>query len=97
MLVLAGLILLALSAWWRGAWSATATVGTLVSIVAGLALAVIPMMGLPPLVPAVDPMVMIVLAFMPLWLIVGGTLLRLPTLIEPDPMGEVPTGQFAGA
>ena len=95
--LLAGLILLALSAWWRGAWNATASVGILVSIVAGLALAVTPMMGLPPLVPGVDPMVMIVLAFLPIWLIVGGTLLTLPTVVEPDPMGEVPTGQFAGA
>ena len=97
MALLAGLVMLALSAWWRGAWNASATVGILVSIVAGLVLAVIPMMGLTPLVPGVDPMVMIVLAFMPIWLIVGGTLLTLPTLIEPDPMGEVPTGQFAGA
>ena len=97
MALLAGLVLLALSAWWRGAWNANATVGILVSIVAGLVLAVIPMVGLTPLVPSADPMVMIVLAFMPIWLIVGGTLLTLPTLIEPDPTGEVPTGQFAGA
>lgn len=95
LVLVAGLVLLALSAWWRGAWNAPPTVGILVSIVAGLALAVIPMMGLPPLVPRVDPMVMIVLAFMPLWLIVGGTLLRLPSVVESDVIGDGPSGQFA--
>ena len=95
--LLTGLILLALSAWWRGAWSGTASVAILASIVSGLVLAVIPLMGLPPIVPGLDPMAVVVMTFAPLWLVVGGTLLRLPTVIESDLRGEGPSGRFATA
>jgi hypothetical protein len=97
MVVLAGLILLAVSAWWRGAWSATASMVMLASTVSGLTLAVGPMMGLPPIVPGIDPTMLIMVAFTPLWLVVGGTLLGLPAVIESDLMGEGPSGQFAAA
>lgn len=94
---LAGLVLLALSAWWRGAWSATASVAILASTVSGLIFAVVPLLGLPPIVPSLDPMVVVVLSFAPLWLVVGGTLLSLPTVIESDLRGDGPSGQFATA
>lgn len=95
--VLAGLVLLGISAWWRGSWSTTATLGTLTSIMGGLILAVIPLMGLPAIVPGLHPMAMMVLAFAPLWLVVGGTLLRLPAVVEPDLLGQGPSGNPAAA
>ncbi len=97
MAVLAGLFLLALSAWWRGAWGATASVVMIASTVSGLVIAVVPLMGLPPIVPGLDPMAPLVLSFAPLWLVVGGTLLRLPTVIESDLRGEGPSGQLVTA
>lgn len=97
MAVLAGLVLLALSAWWRGAWSATASIAILASTMSGLVLALVPIMGLNPIVPGVDPLAAIVLSFAPFWLVVGGTLLRLPAVVEPDLMGQGPTTNLAAA
>ena len=95
--LLASLVMLGMSAWWRGSWSATALLGLLASIVVGLILAVIPMMGYPPVVPGLHPMAMMVLAFAPLWLVVGGTLLRLPAVVEPDSAGHEASGHLAAA
>ena len=95
--VLAGLVLLGMSAWWRGSWSTTAMLGTLTSIMAGLILAIIPLMGMNPIVPGLHPMAIMVLAFAPLWLVVGGTLLRLPAVVEPELLGQGPSGNLAAA
>lgn len=93
--VLAGLLLLGMSAWWRGSWSTTATLGILASISAGLILAVIPVMGLPAITRGLDVVAILVLAFLPIWLVVGGTLLSLPAVAEPDLVGQGPSGHIS--
>lgn len=97
MAMLAGLVLLALSAWWRGAWSGTASIAILASTLSGLVLALVPIMGLNQIVPGLDPLAAIVLSFTPFWLVVGGTLLRLPAIARPEATGPGAAGHLAAA
>lgn len=95
--VLGGLVLLAVSAWWRRAWSLTPAMVILASMLSGLVFAVAPYMGRPPIVAGLDPVVMLPVSFLPLWLVVGGTLLRLPAMIDEDRLAGGSTGQPATA
>lgn len=76
-LAVAGMVILALAAWWAEAWGAIAALTLVGSALAGGGLVVVAMLGM-----ASAEIVLAILALTPIWLVVGATLQALPDRVD---------------
>ena len=95
---LAGILVLALGAWRAGQWgvgAALAIVGPTLGGVAITGWALTAYGG--DRLSVLNPMLLAVVAFTPIWLVVGATLVRLPALASPDDGADGRVGELVSA